>query len=380
MSDNKFFNNLKPWSKRKHRLLSKYLPPFSAKVAHVTPNREIYCVDCFAGAAKYDDGHEGSPLLMAHVADTAAKWNNPVRLKLVNIEPNTENYDSLKKHTEPWEKQSIVRNIKGEFGRTIESLIPQMGDTPALFFIDPFGPNDIPFSHIKPIVTRKQDITELIINFDADGLRRIADSALTFAMDSKVLKANDTKLRRVSEILGTDQWKTAFNDPNSTAAQREDAILNICISKLKQYRYYVFAYPIREVINKKAEYYFIYCTRNIHGVALMNDFVRDEDDLIYGEHIENAMPLFAVDDTRGKAEEERRNLLIGVIKDYTKNYSPTSREKIKWDLIPKHFGQFHSKDYNAVVQQLINNNILREQQSGKTRINDKDVLEYLPIS
>lgn len=77
MKTDEFFDKLKPWSKRKHRLLGKYLPPFSAKVARATPNREIYCVDGFAGAAKYEDGSEGSPLLIAKFSDECARWRNP---------------------------------------------------------------------------------------------------------------------------------------------------------------------------------------------------------------------------------------------------------------------------------------------------------------
>lgn len=63
MDTKEFFDKLKPWSKRKHRLLEKYLPPFSAKVATTTQNREIFCIDGFAGAAKYEDGSEGSPIV-----------------------------------------------------------------------------------------------------------------------------------------------------------------------------------------------------------------------------------------------------------------------------------------------------------------------------
>ena len=74
MKNNDFFDNIKTWSKRKHRLLEKYLPPFTAKVASTTSTRRVYCVDAFAGAAKYDDGSEGSPILMAKFSDVCASW------------------------------------------------------------------------------------------------------------------------------------------------------------------------------------------------------------------------------------------------------------------------------------------------------------------
>lgn len=85
-----FFDEVKRWSERKHRLLRKYLPPFTAKVGSWA--HEVYCVDAFAGAARYEDGKEGSPLLMARLSDTAAAWSNPVTLRLINIEKKPSHY------------------------------------------------------------------------------------------------------------------------------------------------------------------------------------------------------------------------------------------------------------------------------------------------
>jgi three-Cys-motif partner protein len=378
MPNSAFFDELKPWSKRKHRLLGKYLPPFIAKVASVTQDREIFCIDCFAGAAKYDDGNEGSPLLMARVADEGRNWQNPVNLRLVNIEPNKDNYISLKQHTKPWEEAGVVRNINGEFGESLEEIIYRMGDTPALFFIDPFGPKTIPFSVIRNILTRRQSITELIINFDADGLRRIADSAVTFSLNQKVMKSNETKNQLVTEILGSDRWLSIFKNPALSTADREKAILDEYVTKLTQYNYKVVAYPIREEIDKKPQYYFIYCTRHFDGVALMNDFVRQEEDLIYGEYVESSLSLFAAQNPLAKAESERRGDLKQLLFDYLATTSSITRKELKKDLIPKYFGQFGNKDYTSVVQELIDKKILKERTKGKTRINDDDVLDYFP--
>src|SRR6476469_68613 len=112
--DSDFFERLKPWSRRKHRLLGKYLPPFSAKVAKATTNREIYCVDGFAGAARYEDGSDGSPLLIAKTSDQCATWSNPVHLKLINVEPDAKGqgiFQSLDEATSAWVEKGVVANI-----------------------------------------------------------------------------------------------------------------------------------------------------------------------------------------------------------------------------------------------------------------------------
>lgn len=70
-----FFTSAKSWSRRKHSILAKYLMPFSAKVG--SRSKEVFIVDGFAGAAKYGDDYEGSPLLIARVADECTKWQIP---------------------------------------------------------------------------------------------------------------------------------------------------------------------------------------------------------------------------------------------------------------------------------------------------------------
>ncbi len=87
-------------SKRKHRLLAKYLVLFSSKVGSRAP--EIYCVDGFAGRGQYDNGDDGSPLLIARIADDCSQWSNPISLKLVNVEANRKNHKKRCEVTEPW--------------------------------------------------------------------------------------------------------------------------------------------------------------------------------------------------------------------------------------------------------------------------------------
>lgn len=89
----KFFKKLKPWSKRKHRVLGKYLPPFTAKVASRVRQREIFCIDGFAGSAKYEDEQIGSPLITAQFSDECAAWSEPVSLKIINVEANRKNFN-----------------------------------------------------------------------------------------------------------------------------------------------------------------------------------------------------------------------------------------------------------------------------------------------
>ena len=60
-SNEVFFERKKPWSGIKDDLLRCYLKPYITKILiHGGPVRYI---DCFAGAGKFEDGSDGSPLI-----------------------------------------------------------------------------------------------------------------------------------------------------------------------------------------------------------------------------------------------------------------------------------------------------------------------------
>ncbi len=376
MGNKKFFENLKIWSKRKHRLLEKYLRPFSAKVASTTINREVFCVDGFAGAAKYDDGSDGSPVLMAKFSDVCANWKNDrsVTLKIINVEPDLETFDSLEIATQDWKLKGIVENINSRFEDSIPTILTKIGTSPTLFFVDPFGPTGVRFSHLIPILRRSPYITELIINFDTDGLYRIACAAVSQNNNPKTAQTNADI---VTAVIGSDKWQNQFTSSNLTTEQGEEILLREYVSNLGKYGFNVAEYAIREALNKKPKYHFIYCTRHDDGVFLMNDFIREEDDLIYGEFVETELPLFQDEASLTQEVSLRREKLRTIICSYLEENNKISRRQIKHTLIYPHFGFFHNKDYNFVVKELINENLLKEK-TGKKRINDTDILEYFP--
>lgn len=57
-----FFHQKKSWSQIKDSLLSAYLTPYLAKMAH--RRNPTLIADCFAGKGRFDDGAPGSPVLI----------------------------------------------------------------------------------------------------------------------------------------------------------------------------------------------------------------------------------------------------------------------------------------------------------------------------
>lgn len=373
MKRDQFFNSAQSWSKRKHRLLGKYLVPFSAKVGSLTP--EIYCVDGFAGRGRYDDGYEGSPLVMARIADDCAKWTHPVTLRLLNVESNRKNFASLSEVTQPWVTRGIVQNEMGQFGALVPNILSIIGETPALFFIDPYGPSPLHFDYLRPALERKQSITELIINFDVDGLRRLADDIRANTKTEVGRKACDTIVSLVTSILGRDRWKQFFVRDDLSAAQRQKFLLDDYMDSLSHYGYHVAAYPIRDALRSAAKYYLIYCTRHRDGIALMNRFVRGEEDQLLKESFERKNQEWLIDPVEGEVQLRRQELKI-LILNYAEQKQKLTRGAIKGHFILERFGDFSEPDYNAVVKELIEGGALRTG-DGRARINDDVLLFYV---
>jgi len=373
-----FFNSPKSWSKRKHRLLGKYLPPFSAKVGSWA--KLIYCIDGFAGAAKYEDGSAGSPLMMAQLSDKCANWHNPVHLKLINVEADPDNYLSLVNITGSWEDKGIVENLPGAFGSHIPEIINKIGNAPAFFFIDPYGPTYVRFADLLSILTREQRATELIINFDADGLRRIADTMRTKAQTLKTIKAVKTNLGNVADIVGSNEWEERFAKQSLSTNEREEILLREYLKNLASYDYFVAAYAIRKAKGQHPKYFIVFCTRHPAGIVLMNSFIREEEDELLKESSKPSNQLlFPTMDVDVLSDEinQRREKLGGLLKYYLENHRETTRGQIKKHFIFEQFGVFHDKDYNAVIKELIHAGKLLPRH-GRKQINDNEPLTYAP--
>jgi three-Cys-motif partner protein len=376
MTENRFFNSLQIWSKRKHRILAKYLVPFSAKVGSISS--EIFCVDGFAGQGVYGDGSEGSPLLMAHVADEAAGRSKPIHLRLINVESKRGNFEVLSRATKPWVERGIVKNLKGRFDRKMPEIMSAIGNSPAFVFLDPYGPGPIHLNYLRPLLERSQSVTEFIINFNAEGLRRMAEFLNADPQTEQFRKARITSINHTTEILGRDRWKQVFSDPLIDARRRKKFLVQDYMDTLSQFGYKVVAYPIRQSLGAVAKYYLVYCTRHRDGIFLMNGLIRREEDEIAKEYYTRGAqnPLF--DEVEAEVISRRRELR-NLIAIHAEEKKRLTRGGIMTHFVNIKFGQYHDTDYRAAVQQLIEEGVLVTS-TGKSRINDDVGLVYVQRS
>lgn len=112
-------------------------------------------------------------------------------------------------------------------------------------------------------------------------------------------------------------------------------------------------------------------------IAKVARATRDREIYCVDGHVENNLPLFSDEASLSNVKKDRRATLRVAVELYLDRNPVVTRAKIRGDMVPRNFGYCHSKEYNAVVQELLADGILNEA-SGKKRINDTDILQYFP--
>jgi len=150
-----FFQDLKVWSEIKLRILEKYVDAYHR--IRGSRNAKLFYVDGFAGAGHYGDDpterREGSPVLLAKVAQRIADSDKQYRLICINVERDPEFFADLQSALLSFDP-ALVRALPGSFEELLPAILKEIGVWPAVFFLDPFGPSPIKLPNLRPLLAR----------------------------------------------------------------------------------------------------------------------------------------------------------------------------------------------------------------------------------
>src|SRR5438045_1523024 len=112
--DDEFFIRRRLTSKLKHYVLRRYVKEFAYHLGSTNPT--VYYVDGFAGSGVYEEtAEDGSPLLIARLAQELRTGPNPVTLRCINVEDARRRFDDLEAATRPFIPEVVETNIRGTF-------------------------------------------------------------------------------------------------------------------------------------------------------------------------------------------------------------------------------------------------------------------------
>src|SRR6266487_6240525 len=93
-------------------------------------------------------------------------------LKCINCEKDPAVFARLQAATEEFVRAGIVQNIQGEFDARLPEILTIIQNSPALFFIDPFGTQGAELSTLQTIAHNARG-REVLVRFDDTRLKRL---------------------------------------------------------------------------------------------------------------------------------------------------------------------------------------------------------------
>ena len=212
-----FFAHRRLTSKLKHLVLRRYVKEFAYHLGKSNPT--VFYVDGFAGAGVYPGPpqEDGSPLLIARLAKQLRAGPKPIRLQCINVEADSDRFQSLQAATADFGAEIISRNIQKTFVEAIPEVLDIVGNSAAFFFLDPFGTKDIPFTQLLPIF-RRTARTEVLITLHTDGISKKA--GWFGKVDSENVKERDVATKLLGHLAAAldipiDKLRSGWQDAMS---------------------------------------------------------------------------------------------------------------------------------------------------------------------
>jgi three-Cys-motif partner protein len=126
----------------KHLVLRKYVGAWAAKLR--SSDHAVWFIDGFAGEGQDKCGNPGSPLIAARLAEPF-EADGQGAMRVIAFEKDPTRCNKLREVMRPYtdRKPPIVHVRCGILADSIAGVMQHIGDTPALFFLDPFGVDGI---------------------------------------------------------------------------------------------------------------------------------------------------------------------------------------------------------------------------------------------
>ena len=338
-----FFDEQKPWSRLKNRILGSYLPPYLAKVARL--RKRIILLDAFAGPGAFLDGTAGSPLIICDAAERYAKGEYVAYF----INNNLLHHNTLKAILGEKGLESAIPSY-GDAISTISQLISNLRDETLFLYIDPYG-LDCEFDSLRPLLERdKKSSTEILINLHMPISHRLGSRNAVLGddpVDSRVQSYHD----KLTRVYGGDYWiqDLILND-HANAKDRERALVAHYREKLASTGYLTFTgtCPIREKTESATKYFMVFASRHPDSMLLFND----EMCKCYNSYMHDQDSQDTLFSNLTWQDWRNPNELTELILSYIDDSEGVSRRDLWLRIVQRHFMHFTSSEYRKALENL----------------------------
>jgi len=369
-TESEFFKAKRPWSKIKDQVIGNYLIPYLNKVSKL--GEKIVIVDAFAGPGIFEDGSNGSPLIICDIAE------KQVRGEYLGIFANRDKGShkrlelALKKYIQG--KRAIT--ILGSAQDLLEELKNIVGDATLLIYLDPFGLKGCEFRLLEPYLGRdKRFSTEIMINMSMPTLHRLSTRK---AIKEERVSLRSERLNQVlTDILGGEYWKEIMWS-GLTPEDKEKNVVEKYVSLLRKYLPFVGFCPVREKLGKRVKYYMTFASRHPDALLLMNDIMfKAYFEIMHEIEFKDTLFEKVLDWKDVKEGGNIENLIIECVE----KKPGISRKDLWLEIVRNNFMKWSASFFNANIRRLIFNDPRKIKFISSTnRLNEDSKLYIIPQS
>jgi len=394
ITPSEFFESPREWSLLKYEILGGYVSQYLPKVNRKYGSAVI--ADLFAGKGKFDDGTDGSPLIVAKHARTYRHLfgcSNQVILAEQDQQIRSELEFNLAEYIE----QRIVFVIPGDAIDVGQQILQRIKPGIPLFvFLDPFGIKGLSMPLLLQIFNRaRQESTEVLVNFNHRAVARLVGISRHTASTNPQARSNALRAERIlTDCLGGEWWKKVCAEAGNIQ-QQVDRIRSRYTAIYRQHFKWVGTIPIKMALDDgEAKYFMIFASRSRVAFELMNDTMRksylkaaikeikstNQGSLFEEGSGEDFLPskLNADIPRLSSIIMNESQILASSMKPFVGERANVrlTRPQLRGRLMRRLFGRYASGEYNDGIKLLLKEGKLLSE-TGKSRISD-DVHIRLP--
>lgn len=268
-----FFAEKHEWSEIKDAILGAYLCPYLAKIART--GKAVRVADCFAGKGRFDDGKDGSPVIIKDAIVDQLRRTPRASIEAVFIEKkyiadlhrNLGDADHI--HILEGDYEERMANFTSGYDARNKNIF---------LYVDPYGIKSLKMSHFKSVAAMPFHTAEVLINFNAhgflrEGCRMMKGAVLEGEPLQEDYERDVNSPENLDAIAGGDYWRPIVEEYYKTQDLHaaEDALVAGYAAQLRAVFKFVIQCPVKVKLSHIAKYRMIYGTNHEDGLLLMAD-------------------------------------------------------------------------------------------------------------
>lgn len=349
-----FFKKKKEWSKIKDDILDYYLKPYISKILRTY--RPLIIFDCFAGKGKFDDGNNGSPIIISERIKESI--DNDFNSDITGIFIEKKYHKYLRVNLKDYDFTEV---LQGSFEENMKKLLYLNSRYNVFMYLDPYGIKSLDFDRFSEMKNKDFNSLEMLLNFNSIGFFREGFKLLKYEdpiekdkSDVEYEYDSNNNIENMNKIANGEYWQDILRDCKNhkiKTYRAEELFIEKYVEQLEILFEYVVNIPIKIKTKNIPKYRMIFCTNSYDGLFLMNDFMHKKWKEIL-EKERRGQQVFFEFDFPGFFNHDHSNIkecAIGILK---KEKKPILLKELYVQLIKKYGISFLISDYRDIIKEM----------------------------